>query len=102
MAVTKETPIGEIIAKYDALGVSYASAFEAEVARVKASHLAMCNWQPADFVAAAAGDKLTQGDGGGKAPKELLAADKKLLQSSGPVRTHYRYARTEKIPEFGL
>ena len=73
-----------------------------QIARVAASHKALANWRPDDFAAAVDGDVLVQGSAPeGQTAKGLLEADKKLLHSSGPVKTYYKFARTDRVPEFG-
>ena len=73
-----------------------------QIARVAASHKSLANWRPTDFAAAVDGDVLVQGSvPEGQTAKGLLEADKKLLHSSGPVKTYYKFARTDRVPEFG-
>lgn len=101
MAVELDTSLDEIFAVFDAQ-LSYDAAFEQEIARVAASHKALANWRPADFAAAVDGDAVVQGSmPEGQTAKGLLEADKKLLHSSGPVKTYYKFARTDRVPEFG-
>jgi len=81
---------------------TYDAACKHQVARVVASHKALANWRPADFAAAVDGDAVVQGSmPEGQTAKGLLEADKKLLHSSGPVKTYYKFARTDRVPEFG-
>ena len=101
MAVELDTSLDEIFEVFDSQ-LSYDDAFDQEVARVAASHKALANWRPADFAAAVDGDAVVQGSvPDGQTAKELLDADRKLLHSSGPVKTYYKFARTDRVPEFG-
>lgn len=38
----------------------------------------------------------------GRTGKQLIDADKSVLHSSGPIKTYYKFARAERVPEFGL
>ena len=38
----------------------------------------------------------------GLTAKQLVEADKKLLQSNGPIKTYYQFARAERVPGFGV
>lgn len=67
-----------------------------------ASHKALANWRPADFAAAVDGDAVVQGSlPEEQTAKGILETDKKLLHSSGPVKTYYKFPRTDRVPEFG-
>ena len=82
--------------------LTYVLTYLYQIARVAASHKALANWRPDDFAAAVDGDVLVQGSAPeGQTAKGLLEADKKLLHSSGPVKTYYKFARTDRVPEFG-
>ena len=62
----------------------------------------MANWQPADFTVAVQGDKIVTGTAPeGKAAKQVQEADKKILQSNGPIKTYYKHAAVVRLPEFG-
>ena len=67
-----------------------------------ASHKALANWQPDDFAVAVDGDAVVHGSlPASQTAKWRIEADKKLLHSSGPVKTYYKFARTDRVPEFG-
>lgn len=103
MEVTMETTLDEIFAVFDDK-VSYNDAFDRELERVATAHAAMANWQPSDFAVAVVGDTVVEGTPPeGATPKQLIEADKKLLQSHGPVKTYYQFARAggQPVPEFG-
>ena len=106
MAVELETSLDEIFARFGSW-LSYDEAFDLEVARVAASHVAVANWRPCDFAAAVDGDEVVVQHGKhggvpeGRTAQGLLDADRKLLHSSGPVKTYYKFARADRVPEFG-
>jgi len=99
--VTASTPIEQLIAQFEALGVDYAAYCREESARVARSHSETANWRAADFGAAVGSECVEEGDGAGKSVKELLEADKKILHSSGPTATAYKFAKQARVPEFG-
>ena len=101
MAVTIDTPLSEIFAKYDGR-VPYRASVKAAYAQVNAGHGKLANWQPADFTLAIMSGKVT-GDSDGRSSLEVIADDKKTMQSTAPQtsKTYYKYARTEPVPEWG-
>mmetsp|Transcript_72722 Transcript_72722/g.144483 ORF Transcript_72722/g.144483 Transcript_72722/m.144483 type:complete len:382 (-) Transcript_72722:754-1899(-) len=104
MDVQLDTSLDEIFARFDSR-VSYDAHFSEEVERVGIAHQTLANWKPEDFSAACSGSVLVEGgeglEGTGVTVNALIEADKELLHSSGPIKTYYKYARTERVPEFG-
>lgn len=103
MDVKMDTSLDEIFAVFDQ-HVDYNAAYDEEIKRVRAAHAHMGNWKAADFAVSVNVKTDTIVDGvapEGSTGKQLIEADKKLLQSNGPVKTYYKYASTTKVPEFG-
>lgn len=99
-----DTPLEDVLSKYNDR-VSYDEHFEADEKRVDAAHQALGNWLPEDFkctVEKVDDVEVVEGEHPeGMSAKQMYEADKKTLHSSGPTRTYYKYARKEKVPEFG-
>lgn len=109
VAVQMNTSVDEIRERFDKR-VSYEEAHAAVYERSGASHCALANWQRADFALTIEKGGLVNGEGGeSKAADDIVAADKAILQNYGrpygdngkPTGTYYKFARKERLPEFG-
>jgi len=101
MAVELDTPLADILRKYDER-VPYAQALRTCYEQVAASHSTLCNWHAEDF-ALTISDAEVGGDTAGRTALQVLASDKKALQSAcvPESRSYYKYARTQPVPEWG-
>jgi hypothetical protein len=103
--VTMQTSVEEIVAKFESR-VSYEDMHSDCYERCGSSHRALANWQAEDFLGSIEGDSVV----GSELPRaKLVEADKQTLQMYGraytaegkPTGTYYKFARSERLPEFG-
>ena len=99
-----ETSIDEIIEHFNSR-VSYDAMHKECYERVELSHQALANWRAPDFNTVIEGDTVVGSD---VSKAEQIAADKATLQCYGrpysdkgrPSGTYYKYARSERVPEW--
>jgi len=105
MEVTMDTPVDDIISHFDDR-VNYDAMHAICYAQVERSHAALANWQARDFGLLIESDGTVVGSEQTKAA--LIAADKGTIQNYGrpykpdgrPSGTYYKYARSERVPEW--
>jgi len=103
--VTMEMPVDDIIAHFDARGVSYADMHKAMYDSVETSHQLLANWRADDFETVIDGETVV---GRETSKGEMVGTDKAVLQMYGrpysdkgrPSGTYYKFARTERVPEW--
>jgi len=104
MDITMETKVEDIIDHFESR-VSYDKMHKECYAQVEKSHQLLANWKAADFETRIEGDDVVGSD---RPKAEMIAADKMVLQMYGrpyndkgkPSGTYYKYARTERVPEW--
>lgn len=104
-----ETSVDEIIAHFNDR-VNYDDMHATCYARVERSHSRIANWKREDFELTLESDGTVTDTGAraGMTNAELMAADKATIQNYGrpylqdgkPSGTYYKYARTERVPEW--
>lgn len=100
-----DTPIEDLVARIDALGVSYDAFHKATYAHVAEAQQRFGNWRAQDFAGYGTADKIYAWDAKEPLdvdPKTVQGADKLALQSYGrpyspqgkPTGTFYKYAKS--------